>query len=124
MRMVLVPLVALLCSSCSTFNLVTDPVKQCQADTAGLVAWHQQQADKEALGKPPNGWLTQPYSRENWDLYWNDVVFHVGSVSPAHCSGTYRGPMGPEMVRALLAYRRSLGLPEVNFEELNASTGP
>ncbi len=123
MRVLLLFLLLSPCA-CSTLNILADQEAYCREQEAGLVAWHTEQAaTKEASQKPPNGWLTQPYSRENWNKYWNDVIFHVWKVDQTACSGTYEGPYGPEMVRAILDNRRQLGLPQVQLEERNRDKG-
>jgi hypothetical protein len=96
---------------------------ECRGWKAGIESWHKQQADDEAKRESPNGWVTQPYSRENWDKHWNSVIYHVWKIGPGDCGGTYVGPYGPEIVRVIIDYRQQLGLPEVNLDASNLDKG-
>jgi hypothetical protein len=110
----LTPLLFLFLCSCTH-----DFADYCRDQTAGLVAWHKSEADRELKHESPNGWYDKPYSRENWDKYWNNIIFHVSKVSPESCNNTYRGPSGTDMVQEILGYRRQLALPDVNLDERN-----
>jgi len=73
----------------------------------------------EASGERPSGFLTQPYSRENWDKYWNDRVYYMWDVGPESCGGTYVGPTGPELIATMLQERRRLQLPDIDYDDRN-----
>ena len=74
---------------------------------------------QELRQEPPNGALTKPYSRSEWDKYWNHRIFYLWDLGPDDCEGTYEGPSGPELIRDALHKRRDLGLPDVRLEERN-----
>ena len=122
MRVLLLAVAISLCG-CTALNVRAYQDASCRSDKAGLEPWHKEAADSEALRKSPNGWVTQPYSRENWDKYWNDVIYYVWTVGPTDCNGSYTGPYGPEIVGAVIDYRRRLGLPEINLDERNLNKG-
>jgi len=118
-------LLALLISTtgCSTLNLFASQDAHCREQKAELVPWFRKAAQSEARKSPPSGWATQPYSRENWDKYWNARIYHVWTISQTDCNSTYQGPYGPEIVRSIIQYRRELALPEINLEARNQDKG-
>lgn len=78
----------------------------------------------EGLKEPPNGHKTKPYSRELWNEYWNDRIFHIyGLEKKAHMKA-YQGPTGEEFIRYIIEERRRRGLPELNIEERNKDRVP
>ena len=78
----------------------------------------------EGLKEPPNGHKTKSYSRELWNGYWNDRIFHIyGLEKKAHMKA-YRGPTGEEFIRYIIEERRRRGLPELNIEERNKDRVP
>ena len=123
MKVAILLLLVTLCG-CTVRNMLPGNADAyCRSEMAGLVPWHKNEADRELQQKSPNGWANQPYSRENWDKYWNNIVFHVGKVDKHSCAGAYDGPSGEDMVREILAYRARIGLPQVNWDERNIGKG-
>jgi len=74
---------------------------------------------RETRLQPPNGALTQPYSRELWNKYWNDRIYYMYDIGPKSCNGTYRGPSGGEMLRYAMEKRRNAALPDLPIEQRN-----
>ena len=74
---------------------------------------------RELRLEPPDGALSQGYSREAWDSYWNHRIYYVWSVGPDSCNGTYKGTIGPEMIRQAIHRRQEIGLPSINLESRN-----
>ncbi|NZA27801.1 hypothetical protein H0E84_15590 [Luteimonas sp. SJ-92] len=74
---------------------------------------------RESRQEPPQGALTQGYSRGAWDAYWNHRIYHLWDVGPSSCNGTYEGPSGPEIIRRAVLRRQEVGLPSINLEERN-----
>jgi len=80
-------------------------------------------ADFELNKGSPRGYATSPYSRENWDSFWNHMVFYNWELGSQSCGGTYVGRPGPEIIKDIVSYRKSLGLPANNWEKRNGEKG-
>jgi len=104
---------------CTTLNILKGPDDFCRSTYADFPAGFENSIARELRKEPPQGALTQPYSREAWSKYWNDRIFYVWTVGPDACNGTYRGPSGPELVEGALARRRAAGLPDIELESRN-----
>lgn len=114
----IVPILILL-SGCSTLNILSGPDDFCRSMAADMRPCLDDAIARELRQEPPQGALTKPYSRAEWDAYWNHRIYHLWSVGPDYCNGTYKGPPGPELIRYALQKRRALGLPDVRIEERN-----
>jgi hypothetical protein len=75
----------------------------CSIDTA---------IEDELRRKSPNGYLTKPYSEENWQTYWNDRIYTLG-VKAEPLPATYRGPSTGQYAMYILQSRREFDLPEL-----------
>lgn len=115
-----ITLVLLLLSGCSTLNILSGPDDFCRSMSAdlGLLGLDDAIA-RELRQEPPQGALTKPYSRAEWDVYWNHRIYYVWSAGPNDCNGTYKGPPGSDLIRNALQRRRELGLPDIQLEERN-----
>ena len=106
---------------CSFINIIDDGQGLCRAlgeqYPESLYAEVQREANKE----PPNGYLTQPYSRKNWNSYWNHRIFYMWDLGSQSCGRTYEGLSGSKLVSLLIVKRRELGLPEIVLEERNSN---
>ena len=110
---------ALLLAGCSSLNLYKSQDDYCLWMKEMLPGHMDTAIKSEASKGSPNGALSQPYSREAWDEYWNDRIFYVWDVGPEDCGGMYQGPTGPKLIRDALEKRQKAGLPEVNLEPRN-----
>ena len=110
-------------AGCSTLNILASQDAYCRAQNEELIPLLKEAAESEAQRNSPNGWLSQPYSKENWDKYWNARIYHVWTIDQADCNGTYKGPYGPEIVQTIIAFRRNLALPEIQLEARNQDKG-
>jgi hypothetical protein len=119
MRHLLTLLVVLLtgCSTANMFRSGNDDA--CRHLYQGIDPGLDEAITRELRQEPPSGALSKGYSREAWDTYWNQRIFHVWSVGPDSCNGTYTGPSGPEMIRRAVLRREEVGLPTINLEERN-----
>ena len=118
---VLLVLVPVLLTSCSTVNMF-------RSGDDDMCRYLSQQIDPgldEAITRelrrqePPQGALSQGYSREAWDAYWNHRIYYVWDIGPSSCNGRYKGPAGPEMIRRAILRRQEIGLPPINIEDRN-----
>lgn len=100
-------------------GLLSGPDDFCRSLYADFPAGFDDAIARELRQEPPQGALTQAYSREAWDAYWNQRIYYVWSIGPSECGGTYRGPSGPLLVRDAISKRRSAGLPDINLESRN-----
>ena len=105
---------------CSTANILRGQDDFCRQLNADYQESFQRAIQRELAKEPPNGALTQPYSRELWNDYWNDRIYHMWDIGPESCNGTWEGPSGPQMIEYMLARRKSLNLPEIEIEKRNA----
>lgn len=110
----------ILLAGCSTANML-------RSDNDGMCRYMSEQIDpgldeaitRELRQEPPQGALSQGYSREAWDAYWNHRIYHVWDIGPSSCNGTYKGPSGPEMIQRAILRRQEVGLPPINLEDRN-----
>ncbi len=108
-------------SGCTLLNIVDDGYGLCRSINAGYPESLYEELRSEARRDSPNGYLTQPYSRENWNKYWNNRVYYVWDIGPESCGGTYEGLSGPEIIRLMLRKRQSMQLPKIEWDERNSS---
>jgi hypothetical protein len=73
----------------------------------------------ELHGLPPSGFITKGYSREVWDISWNNQINALYKFEEDPSMKSYRGPTGAEFIRYIIKTRREKGLPEINIEERN-----
>ena len=106
-------------SGCSFINIFDDGHGLCRAIGDDEPARMYRSAERELKKESPNSYLTQPYSRENWDAHWNHRIFYMWDLGPDSCGGTYRGLSGPDLIRLMAKKRRELGLPEITLEDRN-----
>ncbi len=111
--------ITVFCAGCSTLNILKGQDDFCQFMLADLSSGMEEAISRELSKEPPDGALTKPYSREEWDKYWNHRIYYVWDVGPNDCGGTYKGPSGPELIREAIKKRQEVGLPEVNLEPRN-----
>jgi hypothetical protein len=78
-------------------------------------------ADEVKLASP-NGYKTKPYSRADWDGYWNSRIYAAAGIGPDSCDGRYEGPDGQEFIQYIITERRARKLPEINVEPRNAQS--
>ncbi len=78
----------------------------------------------EVKKEPPNGHRTKSYSRELWNEYWNNRIFHVYEFEKKPSMKAYEGPSGEEFIRYIIEERRRRGLPELAIEERNKDRVP
>ena len=116
---VLALLVSMFIGGCSTLNIFRGPDDFCRQMSSGYSSSLEAAVARESRKEPPNGALTQPYSRAQWDKYWNSRIYHMWDIGPESCNGTYEGPAGPALIQNALDTRRERGLPEVNLEPRN-----
>lgn len=114
-------LASALLSACSLFVgvLAGNGADFCRTGLADYPRNRDQDVDSELAKEPPNGALTQPFSTELWVKHWNHVIYYGWDIGPNSCSGTYRGPTGPEMLKVALQKRKVYGLPDIPLEERN-----
>lgn len=112
-----------LMSSCTFINVLDDGHGLCRSSLGNKMESLQADADYELERGSPRGYASQPYSREIWDAFWNNMVYYNWKIGPNSCGGTYDGRPGPEIVIDLVSYRRTLGLPEINWDERNDNKG-
>ena len=117
---VLLALVLVLLSGCGTGNMFrSGSDDMCQYMTQKIGPGLDEAITRELRQEPPQGALTQSYSREAWDAYWNHRIYHVWDVGPSSCNGTYKGPSGPELIGQAILRRQEASLPPINLEERN-----
>jgi hypothetical protein len=112
--------ITIILQGCSSLNIIDDGHGLCRSLGEEYPESLYTEAQREAKKEPPNGYLTQPYSRKSWDSYWNHRIFYMWDLGPKSCGGTYQGLLGPELINMLIAKRRELGLPEIALEERNS----
>jgi len=112
-------LLSILIAGCSMLNTFRGPDDFCRQMSSGYPASLEDAIARESRKEPPNGALTQPYSRAQWDKYWNSRIYHMWDIGPESCNGTYEGPAGPVLIQNALDKRREIGLPKVNLESRN-----
>ena len=125
MKVLVAVIVALYMSSCSAANIVRGPDDYNENYYAADLRHSIDSAilaEKER--KPPNGYLTQPYSRRSWNKYWNDRIFHIYELGSTHMPKGYQGPSGPELIEYILRKRAKYGLPPIELEERNNERVP
>jgi hypothetical protein len=115
----------LLLSGCSVLNMFKGPDDYYRHYAAGII---KEVIDKdiqeEVRRDVPNGYKTQPYSREVWNEYWNGRIATLYDIGKTDVDQAYRGPSGPEFIRYILDSRRANGLPELQIEECNRDKVP
>ena len=119
MRLPTLPLLLLLtgCSAVNMFRSGDD--EMCRYLYEGIGAGLEEAISLELRQEPPQGALTQGYSREAWDAFWNNRIHHTWDIGPNSCNGTYKGPSGPEIVRNAINRRQAVGLPPVALDDAN-----
>jgi hypothetical protein len=110
----------LILAGCSAGNIVRGQDDFCRQLNADFRQSFERAIQREVAEEPPSGALTQPYSRDLWNDYWNDRIYYMWHIGPESCNGTWEGASGPEMIRYMLARRESLDLPEIKLEQRNA----
>ena len=109
--------------SCSFLNVLDDGHGLCREVLVNQAESLKADADFELEKGSPRGYASKPYSRESWDGFWNHMVFYNWDLGPDSCGGTYVGQAGPKIIEEVVLYRKSLGLPAINWEERNADKG-
>ena len=102
---------------CSSINILDDGHGLCQSTSQEYPESAFQELERELRKEPPNGFMTQPYSEENWNAYWNSRLFYLYDLGPESCGGTYSGMGGPDVVAAILARRQELELPALTLDD-------
>lgn len=119
MKVLLVLVLALL-TSCSTVNMFrSGNDDMCRYMTQQIDPGLDEAITRELRQEPPQGALTQGYSREAWDAYWNHRIYYVWDIGSSSCNGTYKGASGPEMIRRAILHRQQVELPPINLEDRN-----
>jgi hypothetical protein len=113
-------LVFIFCSSCSALNILEGPDDFCLLMHSRLRSDFDEAISREISKEPPNGALTKPYSRQEWDKYWNHRIYNVWDIGQDDCGGKYRGPSGSELIREAIKKRRDADLPEIYLEPRNS----
>jgi hypothetical protein len=108
-----------LLSGCSRINIVDDGRGLCRSINEDYPESLYLVLEDEVNLKSPNGYLTEQYSRKNWNEYWNNRVFYMWDIGPDSCGGTYDGPVGPEIINLMLLRRKELGLHEIEWDGRN-----
>ena len=117
---VLLAIVLVLLSGCSTGNVFrSGNDDMCRYIAQQISPGLDEAITRELRQEPPQGALTQSYSREAWDAYWNHRIYYVWDVGSGSCNGTYEGPSGPEMIRQAILRREEASLPPINLESRN-----
>lgn len=118
MKSVICSFLILLLSGCTFLNVLDDGQGFCRS--INYQKSIERALEKEVNLESPNGFIGQPYSRNNWDDYWNHRIFHMWNIGPESCGGTYIGPSGPELIELMFKRRNILGLPRIILEEKNS----
>ena len=118
MRTLLI-IVVLLTSGCTTLNMIGGSTAFCRAVYVDMGADLDAEVSRELRHEFPPGALARTNLEAEWNSYWNHRIYHVWDIGPASCDGTYKGPLGSDMIRHTLQMRHASGLPEVIVEERN-----
>ena len=117
---ILLVLTSVLLTSCGTANMLRNGNDDmCKFITEQIGAGLDEAITRELRLETPEGALTKGYSREAWDSYWNNRIYYVWDLGPNTCNGTYKGIVGPEMIRQVILRRQEIGLPPINIEPRN-----
>jgi hypothetical protein len=119
MKHLYINFISLILSGCSFANFLDDGHGLCRSINSDYPESIYRTLYDEGILKSPNGFLTQPYSRENWDNYWNSRIYYIWDISTQSCGGTWEGLSGPEIIKLMFDKRVSMGLPEIVIEERN-----
>ena len=79
---------------------------------------------REIKKESPSGYLTEPYSREIWNDYWNSRIKHIYTLGTERTLKSYVGPKGPEFIKYIIETRQKAGLPPINLEASNVAKVP
>lgn len=112
-------------ASCTTLNIFKGPDDFNKSYYASNILFFINKAiEREVAKEPPSGYLDKPYSREIWDKYWNDRIFHLYELGRSHTPSSYVGPSGDEFISYIIECRDKAGLPPIYIEDRNIARLP